>query len=125
MVDASQPHTDNQNHRQRQLFSQISRIQRCAKRDAKTAHTFNEYRIGLLFQLPETANDVLEINPAPHFLCGDMRCNGGVKQVRIDQFMGRLHDRSSHQRLNIVVAPLIVGSRRDWLHADRPNAPLL
>ena len=76
MIDAAKAHADDEDDRQRELLREIGSIDMLAERNAKTTDAFDEDRVGLLFQLPETTDDVRQINGATRFLCSDMRGNG-------------------------------------------------
>ena len=125
MVDAAEPHADDEDDRQPQLLGEIGRVALRPERYAKAADAFDQHCVGESAQGVERVDDTVDVDRAAFFGGGDVRRNRRVKEIGIDEFARRLDARCGNERFNVLVPALLVGTGGDRLHPHGLDAMAL
>ncbi len=116
MIQAPEPHPDDEHDRQAELHREIGAGLRCVQRDEKTAYTFHHDDIGRPRQLHVRVRDGLQSDRRAGKLRRDMGGDRRLEGVGIDDSRPGAHRACLREGLDIRKAASF-GSRGNRLHA--------
>ena len=81
MVDAAEPHADDEDDGQAELFGKVGRVAVRAERYTEAADTFDQHGVGQAAQCVERIDDAVDVDRASFLDGGDVRRDGRRDKV--------------------------------------------